>query len=218
MTNAPDPTKPLPERKPLQTFALHAIFVAVLLSIWPGLDAVYAYGFEAAGDRLLGNLGESLRVEYRWVPPIERDDEGELEMLGFVAWQADPVWESRYSVRGRGYTPTAVLIGLMLATPGSRRRHLLGTVLAVATLNVFYLLQTGLLSASLFAAVEPQLIPMGGALAASHSPITNLFGSPIPRYAAVFVAWAAFAAPARGLDISAADLRPGRLFGAGRTR
>ena len=203
------PKSPL-ERKRLPTFALHAAFLTLLIGIWPGLNAVYAYGLEAAGNTLLGNLGAGLRVEYRWVPPVERQDEGELEMRGFVDGQAAPVWASRYSVQDRGFVPTALLLGLMVATPASRRRHVAGSALAVLTLNTFYLAQTGLLAATLFAAVQPDLVVFGETLAEGQGTVTNLFGSPIPRYAAVFAVWAAFAAPARGLDISAADLRLGR--------
>lgn len=205
--------KPPPERKRLHTFALHAAFVTLLIGIWPGLNAVYAYGFEAAGNALLSGLGGDLRIEYRWVPPVEREDEGELEMGGFVQGQSTPVWISRYSVQDRGYVPTALLLGLMIATPASRRRHVVGSALAVLTLNTFYLAQTGLLAATLFAAVDPELVPIGETLAGSRAAVTNLFGSPIPRYAAVFAVWAVFAAPARGLDVSADDLRLGRLFG-----
>jgi hypothetical protein len=212
MTTSTSSSKAAPERKRLQTLALHTTFIAVLISMWPGLDAFYAYGLEASGDTLFGQLSSTLQVEYRWIPPTERKDDGELEMMGFVTWQSEPVWTSHYSVRDRGYTPTAVLIGLMLATPGSRRRHIAGTCLAVITLNAFYLLQTALLAASLFASVETNLIVLGPTLARSHDLIMNLFGSPIPRYAAVFATWALFAAPASGIDLSGNRLPLGRLF------
>jgi len=108
-------------------------------------------------------------------------------------------------VRDRGYTPTTVLLALIVVTPATRRRRIAGALLGAAALNAFYLAQTGLLAATLFASVEPDLIALGDALAAARPAVERLFGSSLPRYAAVFAIWAVAAAPARGLDLRAAS-------------
>ena len=205
----PSPTEPSPplQRKPLQAFVLHATFISLLLWVLPSLDAAYAYGFTSAGNSVFGSIGSELRVVYRWVPPQERDQTGEIEMEGYVIGQERAVWDSRYSVRDRGYQPTAVLIALILATPASRRRHILGGLLGATALNSFYLAQTGLLAASLFAAVSADLVPFGKALAGAVPVFERLFGTPIVRWAAVFAVWAVAAAPSRGLDVSDATKR-----------
>ena len=216
MTSPTSQTKPAPERKKLETFALHVVFLTLLFWLLPSLDAAYGYGFTSVGNATLGRLGPSLRVDYRWVPPREREAEGEIEMVGFMAGYARPVWESRYSIRDRGYEPTAALIALVLATPATRRRHIVGSIVGAAGLGTFFLGQKGLLSACLFAAFRADVIPLGGMLASVLPVIEAFFGSPLVRYAAVFAVWALVAAPARGLDLDkagrplAALLRRGR--------
>ena len=96
-------------------------------------------------------------------------------------------------------------------------RHAGGFGLGAGCLNGFYLVQTGLLAACLFASVDPDLIAFGGVLAAILPVVKAFFGSPLVRYAAVFAIWAVAATPARGLDTRAASekltallRRPGR--------
>jgi len=88
---SPKATPPPLEKKSLQTFALQAVFLSVLLGVLPSLDAAYEYGFQAAGSAAFGNLGHGLRVEYHWAPPQDREQRGEIEMRGFVPDQAQPV-------------------------------------------------------------------------------------------------------------------------------
>ena len=211
-SSATNPTPPKPDRKPLQTFALHAVFLSLLFSVLPSLDAVYGYGFKSAGDAVFGRFGSELRVEYRWIPPNLREASGEIEMVGFRSSLPTPLWESAYSVRDRGYQPTAVLLALILATPSSRRRQLLGCLGGAVGLNAFYLAQTGLLAGCLFASLDPGLVAFGSALALLLPVVEALFGSPLVRYAAVFTVWAIAAAPARGLDMSDASNRLSALL------
>jgi len=215
--SSPDTTPLTPERKPLQTFGLHAVFISLLLWMLPSLDAALGFGFTTAGNAAFGRLGSDLRVEYRWVPPNERKLQGEIDMTGWVAGYQSAAWESSYELRQRAYLPTAILIALILATPASRPRHAAGIVLGAGCLNGFYLVQTGLLAACLFASVDPDLIAFGGVLAAILPVVKAFFGSPLVRYAAVFAIWAVAATPARGLDTRAASekltallRRPGR--------
>ena len=200
------------ERKPLQTFVLHAFFLTLLFSLLPSLDSAYGYGFAASGNAVLGNLGSDLTVLYRWVPPNERVVEGEISMEGYLAGYERPVWESRYSVRDRGYQPTVLLIALILATPASRRRHVLACVLGALALGAFYLAQTGLLATCLFASFRPDAVLFGETLKAMRPGMEAVFGSPLVRYAAVLAVWAVVAAPARGLDMTAATERIGTLL------
>lgn len=209
--HAPTPSPPTGERKPLQTFAVHAVFLTLLLWVLPSLDAVYAYGFKQAGSALFGTLGADLRLEYHWVPPNQREDSGEIEMLGYRRDAATPLWESAYSVRDRGYQPTALLVALILATPATRRRHVVASVAGALTLNAFYLAQTGVLAATLFASVEPASVWLGDTLAAQRGVVEAMFGSPLVRYAAVFAVWAVASAPARRLDFDAVARRLGAI-------
>ncbi len=209
-----EPTRAL-ERKPLQTFGLHVIFLSLLIWVLPSLDAAFGFGFTQAGNAVFGHLGSALQVEYRWVPPSEREKSGEIDMVGYVAGNEHAVWESSYEIRQRWYLPTGVLIALIVATPTSRRRHITGVLLGAASLNAFYLAQTGLLAACLFASVAEDLIVMGAALASMLPVVKAFFGSPLVRYAAVFAIWAVAAAPADGLDLRAASARVEALRGRG---
>ena len=218
MTSPPNEPKPPPERKTLQTFGLHVVFLTLLFWVLPSLDAAYGFGFKSAGNALLGRLGPDLRVEYRWLPPSQRERNGEIEMVGYVTGFSAPAWESNYSVRDRGYEPTAVLLAMILATPATRRRHIIAAVLSATALNAFYLAQSGLLSACLFASTTRDMITLGGPLAASLPAIEAVFRSPLVRYAAVFAVWAIAATPARSLDVRAARERIEALLGGGKAR
>jgi hypothetical protein len=217
MTNPSNEPKPATERKPLQTFGLHVVFLTLLFWVLPSLDAAYGFSFKSAGNALFGRLGSDLRVDYRWIPPNQRTVNGEIEMAGFVTGYADAAWESSYSVRDRGYEPSAVLLALILATPASRRRHVAGAVIGTLALNVFYLVQSGVLAVCLFATVEPLMLPLGGMLSAALPVVEALFRSPLIRYAAVFAVWAVVATPARSLDASTARKRLGALLRRGRS-
>lgn len=224
MTNSPDGTAKdnenatgtaasALERKPVQTFALHACFLTVLFWVMPALDAVYAFGFKSAGNALFGQLGSDLFVEYSWIPPGERTSMGEIEMVGRVVGFDRLAWESSYEVRNRGYAPSAMLLALMLATPMNRQRRVFGSIIGLAALNLFFVGQTGLLATTAFAAANASLVPAGEWLASSVEIVKQFTGQPIPRYAAVFATWALFAAPARGLDLGPVNQSMRSLFG-----
>ena len=224
MTNSPDEalrnnehsagtTASAPERKPIQTFALHACFLTLLFWVMPAFDAAYAFGFKSTGNALFGQLGSNLLVEYRWIPPGERDSMGEMEMVGRVIGVDRLAWESRYEVRNRGYAPSAMLLALMLATPMSRKRRVFGSVAGLIALNLFFVGQTGLLATTAFAAANASLVPAGESLASSVEIVKQFTGQPIPRYAAVFATWALLAAPARGLDLGPVNQSMRNLFG-----
>lgn len=189
------------ERKPLQTFALHVSFLTLLFWVLPSLDSVYAYGFESAGNAVFGHFGGSRRVEYNFVPPGERNSPGEIKMVGRVVNIGRLAWESSYTVRDRGYEPSSALLALMLATPMSRRRRVLGSIGGLAALNAFILGQTGFLALTSFAAANPALVVGGEYLGEGVRIAEAFFRQPIPRYAAVFAVWALIAAPGRSLDL-----------------
>ncbi|MCA9509076.1 MAG: hypothetical protein KC560_00120, partial [Myxococcales bacterium] len=191
-------------RKPIPTFLLHAAFAALLFWVLPSLDAVYGYAYKEAGNAAFGHPSRAVRVEYAWVPPGERSTPGEIAMSGYVAGRDRAVWQSTYSVRDRGYQPTALLVALVLATPMATRRRIAACVLGGLALNAFFLAQSGFLAASSFAAASEELVPLGAALAAAFPVVKAFFGSPIVRYSAVFATWVVAAQPTRGLDVDAA--------------
>jgi len=203
-TNAPATPPERAARKPLASFALHVAFATLLFSLLPSLDSVYGYAFKQAGNAAFGSLGRGLRVDYAWVPPGERSTPGEIAMTGHIPGRERELWSSSYSVRDRGYQPTALLIAMILSTPMSRRRRLAASVGGALALNAFFLAQSGLLAASSFAAASPDLIALGTPLAAAFPVVKAFFGSPIVRYSAVFATWAVTSQPTRGLDVDAA--------------
>ena len=224
MTNSPEETPRNDEnaastaastldRKPLQTFALHACFLTLLFWVMPAFDAAYAFGFKSAGNALFGQLGSNLLVEYSWIPPGERNSMGEIEMVGRVIGFDRLAWESSYEVRNRGYAPSAMLLALMLATPMSRQRRVFGSFLGLVALNLFFVGQTGLLATTAFAAANASLVPAGEWLASSVEIVKQFTGQPIPRYAAVFATWALLAAPTHGLDLRPLNQSMRTLFG-----
>jgi len=230
------PRSPQPsERKALGAFALHTLFLAVLFGMLP-FSASYGVAFQALGQALFGEppggpevVGPATRlhVEYDWLAPGDRstaDRRGrtthrgdgservDIEMRGFVGRRSEPVWAVGFSVVDRGYRPSALLLAAILATPATRRRHVLGAIGGLLGLNLFFVAQSGLLAIALFGAVRDDLVPMGSLLAASLPVIEAFFGSPLVRYAAVFAAWAVASNPPRHIDFDGVRARIERLI------
>ena len=133
----------LPLRNPsVGGFLVRFLLVfGVLLVPWPGLGHAYAVLFRAGGDLVLGSFPSGVDVRFRPLPEGEAKWNTELVVRNR---QTQAVGSVPMSSRSMGYVPTAVLVGLVLATPipwPRRRRALFWGLILV---HGFVVLRLGL--------------------------------------------------------------------------
>ncbi len=200
-------------RKPVHIFLLHAAFLLALIGVLPGSRDIYPRAFHAAGNALLGSMGDGLSVRFQWIDPSLRADASDTQMFGREAGRLKYRWRAVYSGYRRGFWPMAAFVALALATPMSRRRLAVALSLGVLLFNAFFVLQVAALAWVLFSvtgpaaadswAVSPRVVPLARAM----------FNSPIGNFATVFLLWAWLAHPARGIDLESLNALLRRLLG-----
>jgi hypothetical protein len=172
-------------RKPVHVFLLHAAFLLALIGVLPGSREIYPRVFHAAGNTLLGSMGDGLSVRFQWIDPSLRADAADTRMLGREAGKLEYRWRAVYSSHRRGFWPSATFAALMLATPMSRRRLAVTLPLGLLLFNVFFVLQVAAFAWVLF-----------GATGSTAGP-----------------SWAWLANPTRGLDLAGLNALLRRLLG-----
>jgi hypothetical protein len=200
-------------RKPVHVFLLHAAFLLALIGVLPGSREIYPRVFHAAGNTLLGSMGDGLSVRFQWIDPSLRADAADTRMLGREAGKLDYLGRGVYSSHRRGFWPSATFAALMLATPMSRRRLALRLPLGLLLFNAFFVLQVAAFAWVLFGATGSTA---GASWAASERVVPlarEMFNSPIGNFSFVFLVWAWLANPARGLDLEGLNALLRRLLG-----
>ena len=146
-----------------------------------------------------------LLVDYRGLNVAEISDlrrklhGSDTQMRGMVRGEETRRWQAVYSIRRRGYWPSAALVAMLLATPMSHRRRALALPGAAVLLNVFLMAQVAAVGLCAFGASQPTGPDPGWLRALSIA--TRLFNSPVPSYALVFVLWTLLARPSTGIDV-----------------
>jgi hypothetical protein len=191
-----------------RSFAVFAALVVVLLAPWPGWGRAFAHAFGAYGNGLVAVAGS-----WNGPPPrFEVPEPGAVSARDGGAWAV--VLESNRALaldtRIIAYTPLAIFLALVIATPVPRRRKLIILASGVACLLV-----------RLAFAV---LVPLSRAFAGgrSGSTLAELAGvlwtvfisPPVMSYATPLLVWwlgVAVTTPRRARDVSrgAGRLRPG---------
>ncbi len=131
------------------------IFWGLLLTKWPGLEKTYAAAFRELGDVVFARFWFWPQATVRFLDP-KAVMPGQLPP-GVDAPKAQDVLDTvmvlenrdapaelsfvRISSRLIGYLPTAIMIGLVLATPTTWKRRLLGLVWALLAVHAFIILR-----------------------------------------------------------------------------
>ena len=200
-------------RKPVHVFLLHAAFLLALIAVLPGSREIYPRVFHAAGNTLLGSIGDGRSVRFEWIDPSLRKDAADTRMLGREVGKLEYRWRGVYSSYRRGFWPSATFVALMFATPMSRRRLAGALPLGVLLFNVFFMLQVAAFAWVLFSATGS---PAGASWVASKRAVDlarEMFNSPIGNFSFVFLIWAWLANPARGLDPEGLNALLRRMLG-----
>ncbi len=203
-------------RKPIPTFLLHVAFLVTLMAFIPGTREVTQHAVHAVGNAMLASLpeGRSLRFE----PPDAETRHGRADtnMLGRTTGKLKYDWRVTFSSYRRLFWPLATLTALMLATPMQRRRLAWALPISLAVFFAFFLFELAAFATVVNGAAQP--VPAGeSSLWRDLLPIAEaMFNSPITNFSVIFLLWAAFSAPTRGLDTASVEVILRRLLGPGR--
>ncbi len=200
----PRPERPPPRAKPgaspprarsVSSFALLAVVWGLVLGWLPGLDAAYPAWIHAEANLAFANLQAPREIEVAAVDPASRADRSDTRMAGGVGSEPQQRFRAVFSLRRRGFWPSAAWIALVAATPLTGRRRIGVAVLGLAILNALLVTQLVWLGNSALAALEGTERTVAPLAVAA-------FNSPVPSYTVVFVLWSWLARPARGIDLT----------------
>jgi len=145
-------TLEMPKFKPILSFVLWlALFYGLLITPWPGMKRTYAGYFQSLGNILFARHDGPRRTRFQPLDNRDRawpdnfdtailignryalNDQGKPKvfLLAVDAWQM-------------GWTPTAFLVALVLATPISWQRRLWSLLLSLLCVHSFILLTVGI--------------------------------------------------------------------------
>jgi len=184
--------------KPVLLFALHAVLLSLLLGWWPTPRALYPGLLYAQANAIYAAEG----VVVREAPP-ERYETRDSVMERYEPGAQVPRWRVRFDAINVGYWPSAVLLALLLATPLSSGRRLLGVLAGLAWIDALALLR--LLIEILHATAEVESGAPGASAAAGRllalRTTSEVLNSNIVTIAALLLAWVAVASPRRSLEL-----------------
>jgi len=198
------PERPTPHAKPgaSPTRARSASAFALLAAVWglglgwlPGLGDAYPAWIHAEANVAFASLEAPREIEVVAVDPGSRADRSDTRMAGGVGSEPQQRFRAVFSLRRRGFWPSAAWIALVAAAPLTARRRIGLCALGLAILNALLVAQLVWLGSSALAALE-------GTDRAVAPLAVAAFNSPVPSYTVVFVLWTWLAGPARWIDLS----------------
>jgi exosortase/archaeosortase len=183
---------------------------------WPGLGRIHAHVLAALAQVAFAGSDQEHSIHLSVVTPPPEDGRDLLLV-------ASGRWRSSASSMLAGYGPMALAIALVIATPATWRRRIVGVALALAILHALMLLRLG---AQFWFAVHgpgsPEHAAATHAVPAWQQHVGVLIYSASVAYGAAVLAWMAVMAPGvRGLlvPLAAGPRGPGpAVAGAGPAR
>jgi hypothetical protein len=203
-------------RKPIPTFLLHVAFLVTLISFIPGTREVTARAVHSVGNVMLGSLSDGRSVHFESPDAKSRRGRADTSMLGRTKGKLKYDWRVTFSSYRRLFWPFATLAALMLATPMPRRRLAWALPVPAVVLFGFFMLELAAFATVVNGAKQPVVIGESSAWRDLLPLVEAMFNSPITNYSLIFLLWAMFAAPTRGLDTDSLEAMFRRLFGPGR--
>lgn len=195
--------------KPVALFVLHALVLTLLLGYWPTPRELYPALLHAQANAFYGDrAGVRLRPA-----PLERYELRDTVMEGLEPGSDAPRWRARFDTLGMGYWPSVTLLALLLATPLSTRRRLLGCAAGLLWIDAFALGRIGieiLRASAEVASGTPTASAAAGEVLLLRT-TSEVLNSNIVTIAVVLLAWVGAAAPRRSLALGGIA----RLLGVG---
>jgi hypothetical protein len=201
-------------RKPVQVFAVQAAALGVLLGFLPGMDRIYPMLFNAHAQPVYNAVlavvapGHYLRITTIRTADVDRRD---TRMVGFGPRSTEREWRQFHRVFTRGWWPTAIVMGMVLATPLPWRRRAVALVAGVLIADALILIRIGVMIFLNYVVSE-----QGAGWEGVRKVAEESFRSWVPPLVIVLISWVAAARPASTIDLAAARhlLRPRRASAA----
>jgi len=203
-------------RKPIPTFLLHVAFFVALIAFIPGTREATAHAVHSVGNVMLGSLSDSRSVHFERPDAETRRGRADTNMLGRTKGKLKYDWRVTFSSYRRLFWPSAALVALMLATPMPRRRLAWALPVPLVVLFAFFMLELVALASVVNGAKQPVAVGESSLWRDLLPVVEAMFNSPITNYSLVFLLWAMFATPTRGLDTQSLQAMLRRLLGPGR--
>ncbi|MBT8484462.1 MAG: hypothetical protein HKO59_01340 [Phycisphaerales bacterium] len=107
--------------RPIVVFLVKAIVLyAVLTAAWPLVDGVYQAMFRFGGSMVVPSYGPGVTIRFQ---PLPEADKYVDTLVHIQNKRNGGASRMKLSARYLGYTPTAILIALVIATPLTWRRR-----------------------------------------------------------------------------------------------
>jgi hypothetical protein len=203
-------------RKPVPVFLLHVAFFVALIAFIPGTRDATSHVVHSIGNVLLGGASEGRSVRFEPPDAETRRGRADTNMLGRTPGRLKYDWRVTFSSYRRLFWPLATLAALILATPMPRRRLAWALPIPLVVFFAFFMLELVVFATVVNGAKQP--VAAGeSSLWRDLLPIVEaMFNSPITNFSLIFLMWAMFAAPTRGLDTDGLKAMLRRLLGPGR--
>ena len=205
-------------RKSVSTFLLHVAFLVTLIAFIPGTRETTAAAVHAVGNAMFGSLSEGHSVRFKPPDVATRRGRADTNMLGRTAGTLENEWRVTFSSYRRLFWPLATLAALMLATPMPRRRLAWALPFPLAVFFAFYMLELVVFATVVNGARQPVTAGESSLWRDLLPVVQAMFNSPITNFSLIFLLWAMFGAPMRGIDTERFEATLRRLFGPARAR
>jgi hypothetical protein len=192
------PSRARPKRKPIALFAVQAAVLGLALLFLPGVRHVYPRVFNEHANLVFHWFGDHREVRFKTLPPGTRKDGSDSRMSGYGPGYSKAQWRLIYRIQSRGWWPTAMLIGMVLATPLALRRRLIALVGGVLLLDGTLLLRIAVTAETMFGASGPRPDALATRVL---DPVIESFNSWVPPTVCVLLSWVVVARPSRTIDV-----------------
>jgi len=191
------PSRVAARRKPIPVFAVQAALIGVALVFLPGVSHVYPKLFNAHANVVFQWFGEGRQLRFKTLPEGSRKDGSDSRMSGFGPRSARSEWRLIYRIQSRGWWPTAILIGMILATPLPLRRRIGALLGGLVLLDALLLARLAATAAVMYGASAPKPDPVYERLL---EPVVESFNSWVPPAMSVLFTWVVVCRPGGFID------------------
>ncbi len=178
-----------------------ALVLGLLPLVLPGPTTTYPRIFNAHAEviynALLRLVSPERSVRLATIDPFQHSDRRDTRMVGFGPYREPREFRQFYRVHSMGWWPTAVVTGLVLATPLPWRRRLGAWIAAILLVDVLVLLRVGVMVFVNFAVAVPGAGPGWERI---RQVAEESFTSWVPPLVIALLAWVVAARPARCID------------------
>jgi hypothetical protein len=202
------PSRAASKPKPVSVFAAQAALIGAALIFLPGVSGVYPKLFNEHANVVFQWFGAERRLHFKTLPEGSRRDGSDSRMSGYGPHHPKAQWRLIYRIESRGWWPTAILIGMVVATPLPLRRRIGALLAGLVLLDALILARIAATAGVMYGASGPKPDEFFQGIL---DPVLESFNSWLPPAMSVLLSWVVVCQPARTIDVRAAWI--GSLLG-----